>query len=191
MPRTKEQFEEIRSKTKRKILESALVLFAEKGFKGTSINDIAISAGISKGLAYNYFKDKNEIMISVLGLIGDEIGLLYSKTENEEDPKRKLKVLINQTFKTLQKDEKFWRIYMNFAMSPEIKEASYKFMSGFLEESFNWIEKIFKEIGVKNHVIETKLFGAILDGVCFHYIFDKEQYPIEKMRKFLIGKYCS
>ena len=80
---------------------------------------------------------------------------------------------------------------MNFAMSPEIKETSDKFMSGFLEESFNWIEKIFKEIGVKNHVLESKLFGAIIDGVCFHYIFDKEQYPIEKMRKFLIGKYCS
>lgn len=191
MPRTKEQFEEIRSKTKRKILESALLLFAKKGFKGTSINDIAISAGISKGLAYNYFKDKNEIMISVLGLISEEIGLLYSKAAEETDPKKKLKILINQTFKTLQKDEKFWRIYMNFTLSPEIKETANQFMSGFMEDSFGWLEKIFKEVGVKNPAIESKLFGAIIDGVCFHYIFDKEEYPIEKMRKFLIDKYCN
>ena len=53
MPRTKEQFEEIRSRTKQKILESALELFAEKGFKGTSISEIAKTANISKGLAYN------------------------------------------------------------------------------------------------------------------------------------------
>ena len=191
MPRTKEQFEEIRSKTKRKILESALLLFAKKGFKGTSINDIAISAGISKGLAYNYFKDKNEIMISVLGLISEEIGLLYSKAAEETDPKKKLKILINQTFKTLQKDEKFWRIYMNFTLSPEIKETANQFMSGFMEDSFGWLEKIFKEVGVKNPAIESKLFGAIIDGVCFHYIFDKKEYPIEKMRKFLIDKYCN
>ena len=190
MPRTKEQFEEIRHRTKHKILESALVLFAEKGFKGTSINDIAKSAGISNGLAYNYFKNKNEIMTSVFGLLAEEIGALFVKAELEKDPKKKLKILINQTFKTLQIDEKFWRIYMNFALSPEVKDAANEFMSEFLNETFKWIEKIFKEIGLTNSSAESKIFGALLDGVCFHYLFDKENYTIEKIRKYLIKKYC-
>ena len=84
MPRTKEQFEEIRTKTKRKILEHALVLFAEKGFKGTSINDIAKSAEISKGLAYNYFKNKDELMIAVFGLLAEEFAEIFFSTEKEE-----------------------------------------------------------------------------------------------------------
>jgi len=191
MPRTKEQFEEIRSKTKHKILESALILFAEKGFKGTSINDIAKLAGISKGLAYNYFKNKNELLVAVFGLLTEKMGELYVLTEKETDPRKKLKIVINQTFLMLQKDEKFWRLYMNFALLPEIKETADNFMSEFISVVFTEIENIFKEIGIKNPSAESKVFGAIIDGVCFHYIFDKDNYPIEKMRKYIINKYCN
>lgn len=191
MPRTKEQFLEIREKTKHKILESALEIFAEKGFKGTSINEIAKSAGISKGLAYNYFKDKKEIMVSVFSLLVEEIGSLYKDVELESDPKKKMKVLINGTFKALQVDEKFWRIYMNFALSPEIKEEANEFMSSFMNELFTDIEQLFKEMDYPNPAMESKLFAAALDGVCFHYIYNKEQYPLDKMRKYFIKKYCS
>ena len=49
MPRTKEQFEEIREKTKAQILKASLELFAENGFKGTSISDIAKMQEFLKG----------------------------------------------------------------------------------------------------------------------------------------------
>lgn len=191
MPRTKEQFEEIRGKTKHKILESALVLFAEKGFKGTSINDIAKSAGISKGLAYNYFKDKKEIMLSVFTLLAEGIEYIYQDVEKESEPKKKLKVLINSTFNALIEDEKFWRIYMNFALSPEVTIEASKYMGKFMEELFGDIENLFKEINIPNPAMESKLFAAALDGVCFHYIYNKENYPMDKMRKYFIKKYCA
>ncbi len=191
MPRTKEQFEEVRNKTKHKILTSALDLFAEKGFKGTSINDIAKSAGISKGLAYNYFKDKKEILLGVLGLYVGEIEAMFSKAERESDPKKRLKFLINQTFNTIQIDEKFWRLYMNFVLSSEVKEEASKFFSSFLDKMLKELEKLFKSIGIKNASLESKMFGAELDGICFHYLIDKHNYPIDKMRKYLIKKYCT
>ena len=54
MPKTKEQFEEIRNKSKAAIIEAALELFANNGFHNTSITQIAKKAGVSKGLMYNY-----------------------------------------------------------------------------------------------------------------------------------------
>ena len=99
MPRTEEQFSEMREKTKQKILENALLLFAEKGFKGTSINDIAKSAGISKGLAYNYFKSKYDLMISVLKLIEEEFSRLLIALNNENDPYKKLTLMIKENLK--------------------------------------------------------------------------------------------
>ncbi len=47
MPRTKEQFEKIRKETRAKILNTALELFAKKGYSNTSISEIAKSAKIS------------------------------------------------------------------------------------------------------------------------------------------------
>jgi AcrR family transcriptional regulator len=65
MPRTKAQNEEIRNKTRKLIIDSSLKLFANKGFHGTSISDIAKAAGISKGLAYNYFESKQKIVEAI------------------------------------------------------------------------------------------------------------------------------
>jgi len=189
MPRTKEQFEEIRKNTRHLILENALELFAEKGFKGTSINDIAKAAGISKGLAYNYFKSKNDLMIAVFGLLEEELSTMFVEIEKTDNPFEKLAVIINLTFKNLKKDEKFWRLYMSFAFQPDMEKVSGKFISEFLKKAFKELEKIFKQIGVSNPKEESKIFGAILDGIGYHYLFDKEKYPIEKMRKFMLKKY--
>ena len=49
------------------IMEAALPLFAEKGFKGTTNRDIAEAAGIaSTGLIYWYFKNKEELFNAIL-----------------------------------------------------------------------------------------------------------------------------
>jgi AcrR family transcriptional regulator len=44
-----------------RIIEIAAELFAERGYDGTSMRDIAIAAGISKSLLYHHFSDKYEI----------------------------------------------------------------------------------------------------------------------------------
>ncbi len=54
--------DERRQLMRRKILEAALPLFAEKGYAGTSNRDIAEAAGIkSTGLLYWYFKSKEDL----------------------------------------------------------------------------------------------------------------------------------
>ena len=44
--------------TKEKITEAALTLFAEKGYKGTSVKNIADAVGIKDASLYNHFKSK-------------------------------------------------------------------------------------------------------------------------------------
>lgn len=61
-------------KTKEKIIRVAEQLFAEKGFNGTSIDMIAKTAGVNKGLIYYHFKDKKDIIVSIFKGIIDEIG---------------------------------------------------------------------------------------------------------------------
>lgn len=44
--------------TRQRILDSALELFASKGYEGTTMRDIAAQAECSPGLAYRYFSGK-------------------------------------------------------------------------------------------------------------------------------------
>ncbi len=56
-----------RQKQKRKkIIKAAEWLFSRNGFHGTEVEQIARRAGLAKGTVYNYFKNKEDILISVI-----------------------------------------------------------------------------------------------------------------------------
>ena len=52
--------------TRDKILNSAHKLFYERGFNGTSIDDILKDAGLNKGSLYHLFKGKKEVLLAVI-----------------------------------------------------------------------------------------------------------------------------
>jgi AcrR family transcriptional regulator len=51
---------------RRQILDAAQQVFAAKGFEGTSIKDLAKAAQISPGVLYWYFKDKTDLLVSLM-----------------------------------------------------------------------------------------------------------------------------
>ncbi|MBP2133307.1 AcrR family transcriptional regulator [Methanomicrobium sp. W14] len=50
-----------REKARLKILEKAYLVFSKKGFYNTTMDDIAIEVGVTKGTLYLYFKSKEEL----------------------------------------------------------------------------------------------------------------------------------
>src|SRR5215207_8718517 len=48
-----------------RILSSAMKVFAEKGFFGAKVSDIADAAGVADGTIYLYFKSKDDLLISL------------------------------------------------------------------------------------------------------------------------------
>ena len=52
--------------TKEKILEEALKLFAQSGYMGTSMNDIASKLGVTKAALYKHYRSKQEILDSII-----------------------------------------------------------------------------------------------------------------------------
>ena len=62
-----------RGRTRGALIDSAIDVFAEKGFEEASISEIAAIAGLSNGTFYNHFKDKNELAAASAGAIAFEI----------------------------------------------------------------------------------------------------------------------
>jgi AcrR family transcriptional regulator len=48
------------------LLTSALALFAERGVENTSMKELAAAAGVAPGLAYHYFRSKEELLFAAL-----------------------------------------------------------------------------------------------------------------------------
>ena len=69
------------------ILNAALELFTEKGFAATRMDDVASSAGISKGTLYNYFESKESIFHAVVQeMISPEIEKVETMVANYKGP---------------------------------------------------------------------------------------------------------
>jgi len=66
MPRTKIQTEQIRAESRGKIIATARRLFAERGFDGCNVSEIAKQAGMSQGNLYWHFASKEAIFQAVL-----------------------------------------------------------------------------------------------------------------------------
>ena len=54
------------AKTREAILESALDLFNEKGYSGTTLNDIANRLTLTKGAVYWHFKNKQDLFNTLI-----------------------------------------------------------------------------------------------------------------------------
>ena len=69
--------------TKERILETALELFAQNGYLGTSMNDIAKQLGITKGALYKHYISKQEILDSIVERMNE---MDYERAEEYEMP---------------------------------------------------------------------------------------------------------
>lgn len=74
MPRTEEQLQAIREKTRTKILDAATQVFTRRGFGAASMLDIAEEAHISVGLIYRHFKTKEELFGALLAQAASGLG---------------------------------------------------------------------------------------------------------------------
>jgi len=67
------------------ITQAALAAFAEKGYAGTRVDDVAKRAGVSKGLLYLYFKTKEDLFKAVIrSFLSPRIDALISNIEKTE-----------------------------------------------------------------------------------------------------------
>ena len=58
---------------RRQLLDVALQLFAPRGFHGTSMDDIAEAAGVTKPVLYQHFRSKRELYLELLDDVGNRL----------------------------------------------------------------------------------------------------------------------
>jgi AcrR family transcriptional regulator len=76
--------------TRRKIFDTAIKLFAKKGYERVTVDDICRKAGVSKGSFYNHFKSKDQVIIEEFLKIDDYYQEVLEKVENRGDYTDKL-----------------------------------------------------------------------------------------------------
>ncbi|PLX85705.1 MAG: hypothetical protein C0617_03220 [Desulfuromonas sp.] len=97
--------------TRKAILEAALRLFSEKGFEGTSMEELARAAGVGKGTIYGYFKAKDDIF---LAYCEEEVEYAFQTLAETLDPEapllEQLMTLFMSQFDFVTRNHEFGRL---------------------------------------------------------------------------------
>jgi AcrR family transcriptional regulator len=126
------------------IMQASLHLFAEKGFHGTSMRDIAREADITEGLIYHYFASKRDLFRAII----EEhsfLPLLRTLPDLAEqlDLRGLLIVLARGFFDVLRQNTELTRVLLQeVQVFPEEKEA---FFADAVNESITVLARIIDE----------------------------------------------
>lgn len=89
----------------KQIIDAAVIVIAENGYHQAQVSKIAKQAGVADGTIYLYFKNKEDILISVfqekMGVFVSELEKIIAKDESAAD---KLGMMINSHFSLLASD---------------------------------------------------------------------------------------
>ena len=175
------------NKTKRKILEASMKLFAEKGYDATSIEEITATVGVAKGTLYYHFSSKEEIFNFLveegIKLLQNSIDIKTSKLPNYID---KLKAIILIQIKIVVKYEDIITILLTQFLG---KKARNQKCQKLVYEYINKIEEIVKE-GIKkgqikqgnSQAIASEIYGLICSSLVYK-LRNNGQIEIMKLYK--------
>jgi len=143
--------------TKKIILEVSLKLFSQKGYKSTSVRDIAKEVGITQSGLYNHFKGKDAILETLIADLTDSaIVKLFENKSIEELANSGKTVLrsIATTFKIISFDKKnealFKLLMQELYKNSEIRKI---YNEHFYQENVEKLSSIFS-LMMKNDLIK-------------------------------------
>ncbi|UNO40657.1 TetR/AcrR family transcriptional regulator [Streptomyces sp. MST-110588] len=114
-----------RAEIRARIEETAARLFAERGYAGTTIGDIAAESGLSKPMLYRYFDSKQELHLSLLERHRDELAAapMSRLLHGAGDLDTRMRAMYEAWFGYVQSSPYTWRLlFRDTTGDPEVQE---------------------------------------------------------------------
>ena len=173
------------NKTKRKIFETSMKLFADKGYDATSIEEITATVGVAKGTLYYHFSSKEEIFNFLVEegvkLLKNSISIKTDKMTNSLD---KIRAIVLIQIKILFKYENFMTIILSQIWGNDERS---KLCKRYIFEYIQMIEKIIKE-GIQKKEIVAKDADVMASGIfgftCSSFIYKMRHEEVDVQQLF-------
>ncbi|WHX64187.1 TetR/AcrR family transcriptional regulator [Peribacillus frigoritolerans] len=194
MPRTPEENDRIRQASKEKIRAAAMELFIKQGYYATSISDIAKQACISKGLLYNYYKGKEELLSEMVEARIKEVVEVMEEAFTLNTPREQLEHIINGAIDNIHQKPEVHRFYLHLQTQPESDDDLIKYSHLIIEENARQFEfqcKIFESMGETDPRKRSLYFSSVLQGIMLMISTYQQGFPIEEIKNQIIREFCN
>jgi AcrR family transcriptional regulator len=181
------------------IVSSALKIMSEKGYYGSTMDDIVAESRMSKGAIYHYYKSKKEVYLGVIESLENKYTAVFAEINKEDNSAKTLKKLFTTVSSQLKKDPTFFRSFSTFwSISRHDKD-----FRNAIQNMYNRFQKFIELIIIEG--IDNKEFKKVdpkisalslilnLEGVFWFTLFeskdiDAETY-IDQISDYILNAY--
>ncbi|MEH7417208.1 TetR/AcrR family transcriptional regulator [Neobacillus drentensis] len=166
------------------IIDAAVIVIAENGYHQAQVSKIAKQAGVADGTIYLYFKNKEDILISLFEeKMGEFVEKIEEKIAGKVTAEEKLLMMIETHFQLLS-DDHHMAIVTQLELRQSNKELRLR-INSVLRGYLQVIEKIIlegKETGEFSSNLDVRLarqmiFGTI-DETVTSWVMNEEKYDL-------------
>ena len=193
------------------IMDVALQHFAGDGYYKTTIGHIALHAGISKGLLYNYFESKESLLSEIIQRSVEEIDAYMDINKDGFLSEDEFEFFVRRIAQVLKEKQTFWQLLFQLLMQKEVREQFLKpflgstsllriaaenkeglLMSGIMKTITNYFQRK-KELKGPGYdpFLELNMFLVSLKGFAMTYVYmdEEDQEYFEKTTNRIIELY--
>lgn len=166
------------------ILKSALELFAKEGYHATSTSKVAKHAGVSEGLIFRHFENKEGLLEAIIKDGEERSQVLFSDIIFTTDPEELIRKTLDMMLSVSKnKDEfEFWKLQY------KIKWETERYGEHKMEPLLMALTNAFSKLAYESPEIEAMNMLIMLDGLATRLALQKG-FDLEPIVAFLKKKY--
>ncbi len=161
-------------------------LFETNGYFATTVEQIAEQAGVSKGLVYNYFSSKEELLAALIHDATAKMASVAATLEPGDSHEESLSLFIDRYFNLLKAERRFLKLQLTLMLMPELSEIVFEPQQERAALLLATLNAWFRQAGAPQPKRKARVLLAMLDGVALHYLCVYERYPLRSTKPQLI-----
>jgi TetR/AcrR family fatty acid metabolism transcriptional regulator len=179
---------DVAAERKNQIVRATVECITKYGYHNFSMQDVARTAGVSKGIIHYYFLNKDELMMSVLSKVaGDIERVLAQDMAAIQSPHEKLGVFIDVCFDIVRSTKEYYQVNIDFWTQINQKEQVKSVISEHYKKFRKTAEAVieqgqqsgeFRDVNAKEY---AAYIIAIIDGISLQWLFSPEEFDYESI----------
>jgi TetR/AcrR family acrAB operon transcriptional repressor len=178
--------------TRQRLLDAAERVFLEQGVAGTSLNDIAVAAGTTRGAIYWHFADKADLFNAMMDrvVLPLESAMVHVEKDAAADPLPALRQAIQSALRQTVRDPQTRRVFEVATHKVEYVDSLCAVRERHLQMRNDWVERLRQALRKSAEVRDVPLampavtaahgLHALVDGLIQNWLLEPGAFDLEK-----------
>ena len=176
---------------RKQILDTAMEVIIQNGYKQTTIASVAEKAGVSNGVIFYYFKNKDELIEQINEILSEELhNYTDTRVLSQKTPEDRLKTYITSFLDFMRNNREKFMLLAELGINLNPHKTD-KVFSNYKEARMRLTDRVnmedttynFGGLSLDNLWVVTQ---AMLEGIGIQWISDPDSFNFDETRQMVI-----